>query len=111
MLKSLFVSALVATAAIACAKGGATPAPAASSGNPMMDAATKALADKIGVNQQYVQLAATTAQSMLASGSDEQTAIAGGVDKAAAQASADGKPMTAEQKSGLLDGLKSVIGL
>lgn len=111
MLKSLFVAALLASSAIACAKGGSTPAPAASSsGNPMMDAATKAIADKTGIDQPYVQLAATTAQSMLASGSDQSSAIAGGVNTAADKAEADGKPMSADQKSGLLEGLKGIIG-
>ncbi len=91
-----------------CATAGETAGMMAS--DPMVKSGATALAAKVGINESYVTLAASTAQSLLGQGKDQTAAIKGGVDQAAARASADGKPFTPEQSSGLMQGLSGLLG-
>jgi hypothetical protein len=106
----------------ACASSGS-----AGSGNTAMGAASSqgaaaALASKLGINESYVTTALSAAQAALGGGGaagataaaaptpDQKAAAAqAGVDKASAQAQTDGKPLTDDQKTGLLDGLKGLL--
>ena len=102
---------VLAVALAACggssAGGGGTTTPTAQGGT------SAALATKLGINESYVSAALTAAQGALGTGTktNEEKAAAAqvGVDKASAQADADGKAMTADQKSGLLEGLKAML--
>src|SRR5688500_3539947 len=75
--------------------------------------ASAALATQLGINEAYVSAAVTAAQGALGTGTktpEEKTAAAQvGVDKASAQADAEGKSLTADQKTGLLEGLKGML--
>ena len=106
-LLSVSLLSMALLGGFACAKN--QSAAPASAGNSMMQSGAAALASKLNINQSYVELAASTAQSLMAKGSDEPSAINQGVDEAAAKASADGKPLSTDQRSGLLDGLKNLI--
>ena len=83
--------------------GGSTVAAAAQS------QATAALAQKLGISPALVDLALEKAKSLLGGGTDKTLAAQAGVDAAAAQAEAQGKPLVEEQKTGLLEGLKGLL--
>ena len=91
--------------------GGTTMAAAGGAGG--AQAAAGALASQLGIPENYVSTALNAAQGALGTGpktADTKAAAAQtGVDKAAAQAQSDGKPLTEPQKSGLLDGLKNLL--
>jgi len=98
-------------AASACGGGSAT---SAATGMPMGAGAVAPLAAKLGIPESYVAMALQGAQGALGgvtSATPDQKAAAAqaGVDKATAQAQTDGKPLTAEQQTGLLDGIKGML--
>ncbi len=109
MLRILSVSLAVALGAFACAKNQGTSAPA-SAGDAMMDSGAAALASKLNINKTYVEVAASTAKSLLAQGSDQPSAISQGVEQASAKATSDGTPLSAEQRGGLMEGLGGLLG-
>jgi phage protein D len=74
-----------------------------------MSAGAGALASKVGVDQKYVDLGLSAAKSALGSGASSTQAAQQGADKAAAQAQADGKPMSDTQKSSLATGLTDLL--
>jgi hypothetical protein len=69
-----------------------------------------ALAGKVGVNESYVTMALSTAQSLMGQGKDQATAAKAGVDQAASKATADGKAMSSDQQASLLSGLTGLLG-
>jgi hypothetical protein len=113
MLRTIRIAAM-AIALAACGggaksgEGAATPA-AGMTG----EAGAAALAAQLGIPEAYVATALTAAQSALGMGeqtADSKAAAAqAGVDKAAAQAESEGKPLAEEQKTGLLEGLKGLL--
>jgi hypothetical protein len=74
-----------------------------------VSAGAGALASKVGVDAKYVDMALSAAKSALGSGATTTQAAQQGVDKAAAQAQADGKPMSDTQKSSLVTGLADLL--
>jgi hypothetical protein len=86
------------------AAGGATTPTAIAT-----NSATTALASKLGLSPALVEKALAAAKSALGTVNNKQAAAQVGVDTAAADAEAAGKPLVAEQKSGLLEGLKSLV--
>jgi hypothetical protein len=107
MFRQMTLAGVLAVSALNCA----TPAAAttATSSDPLMGAAS-ALASKIGVDPMYVSLAVTGAQALMGQGKDVPAAAKEGAAQAAAKATADGKPFTTDQSSGLLSGLTGMLG-
>src|SRR5215470_15911929 len=108
-LKALFLA--VPLAAFACATAGTGGAGTTPSGedNP----AVTAIAGDLGVDTKYVGMALSAAQGALNGGGGQSAApevrnaaAKQGVDKAAAAAQADGKPLSDAQKRGLMDSVK-----
>jgi hypothetical protein len=106
---ALFALALGAAACSGAAQsssGGSTTGGAQSG-------AVAAAAAQLGVNEKYVTMAVDAAQSAFGTGpktaDDKATAAQAGVDKAAAQAQTDGTPLTADQKTGLVDTIKNLL--
>ena len=115
ILGTLTLSAVLAAG---CASSGGSKSTAANlassvAGSDVTKAAIAALAAKVGIGENYVGLALSAAQGLLGSGTktaeEKATAAQGGVDKAAAQATSDGKAFTEEQKTGLFEGLKGLL--
>ena len=109
---------IIRTAALALALGAAACAGAAGSGGGATTAgaqggAATAIAAKLGVDEKYVGMAVDAAQSAFGSSAktadDKGTAAQAGVDKAATQAQTDGKPLTDDQKTGLVDAVKGIL--
>lgn len=117
MIRSIALALALALSLSACAassKGagtGPTTSSASTGGNP----AAATLATTLGIDEKYVSVALGAAQAALggnaATATPEQksTAAQTGVDTAAAQAAADGKPIADQQKNALLEGLKGLL--
>lgn len=99
--------------ASACGAAGGSSAGGSTMQAAATNQATAALAQKLGISPALVELALAKARSLLSGGAspaaDKGSAALAGVEAAAAQAQADGKPLAEEQKSGLLDGLKNLL--
>ena len=102
-----FLSAALGLATACGSSGGA--ASGGSTTSALASEATAMLASKLGISKALVDLGLSKAKSMFSGGADKATSAKAGVDAAAAQAEADGKPLVEEQKSGLLDGLKNLL--
>jgi hypothetical protein len=109
-MSRLFTAVFIVAVAVftSCATAGETAGMMA--GDPLVKTGVTALASKVGINESYVTMASTAAQSLLGQGKDKTAAIKGGVDQAAAKASADGKAFTPEQTTGLMQGLSGLLG-
>jgi len=112
-MRNCLLIVILALAAAGCAtSGGAGGGQSTMSGDASKGAAT-AIAAKLGISESYVTTALEAAQSALGGGQktadDKATAAQAGVDKAAAQAQTDGKPLTDDQKTGLLDSIKGLL--
>ena len=100
----VWVSLSVAACGGASATGGSQAAATVSP--------TAAVAAKLGISETYVTGAVDAAKAALGAGTkpEEKAAAAQvGVDKASAQAQTDGKPLTDEQKTGLVESLKGLL--
>ena len=110
-LKACVLTGVLGLAACGSSSGAAAGGSTASS--MAAGQASSALAAKLGIPPFLVEKALSTAKSMLAGGSagagDKARAAQAGVDAAAAQAESEGKPLVAEQKSGLLEGMKNML--
>jgi hypothetical protein len=108
----LLIAFVLSTATFGCATTGGASTGAAV-GTEEGKALIGALASKLGINQSYVSTALSTAQGQLGGGPKtaeaKSSAAQQGVDKVAAQAQTDGKALTDEQKTGLLDGIKELL--
>lgn len=106
----------------ACASSGGAGAGSSAMGAASSQGAVSALASKLGISESYVTTALSAAQAALGGGgaagataaaaptADQKASAAqAGVDKAATQAQTDGKPLTDDQKTGLLEGLKGML--
>lgn len=113
MIRALHIIVIgLALAACGAKSGEGTTTPAA--GMTGGSAPAAALAAQLGINETYVTAAMNAAQSALGSAPEKTPeakaqAAQAGVDSAAAQAQADGKPLAEEQKTGLLEGLKGLL--
>ena len=114
MIRALHI-VVIGLALSACgAKSGEGSSTTPAAGMTGASAPAAALAAQLGINEAYVTAAWNAAQSALGT-SPEKTpeakaqAAQAGVDSAATQAQADGKPLAEEQKSGLLEGLKGLL--
>jgi len=112
VMRVLFLAvALSATACATSGTGGTATTP--SSGE---HPAVAAIAGKLGVDPKYVRIALSAAQGALNGGGGQaaapevrDAAAKHGVDQAAAAAQTDGKPLSDDQKSGLLDSVKGLL--
>jgi len=95
--------------AAACGSSGGSSAGGSTMSSMATNQATAALASKLGIPAPLVDMALSRAQSMFSGGSSKTNAAQAGVEAAAAQAESQGKPLLAEQKSGLLEGLTNLI--
>jgi len=122
MLRLLRIGFLGISLAACASSGGAGAGGSSAMGGASSQAAVSALASKLGISEGYVSTALSAAQAALGGGgaaaatavappTAEQKAAAAqtGVDKAATQAQTDGKPLTDDQKTGLLEGLKGML--
>jgi hypothetical protein len=117
----VFATGLAAcgTSSTAGGGGGTTPAttttaPATSAADPAQAGAV-ALGAQLGISETVVTAGLGAARAALGTSEAPKTdaekaaAAQAGVDKAAVQAEAEGKPLAEEQKTGLLEGLKSLL--
>lgn len=106
---ALFALALGAAACSGAAQSAGGPAAGAGA----QAGAATAVAAKLGVDEKYVTMAVDAAQSAFGTSQktadDKASAAQAGVDKAAAQAQTDGKPLTDDQKTGLVDAVKGLL--
>jgi type IV pilus biogenesis protein CpaD/CtpE len=108
----LFFAVALSVAACATSGTGGTGTTPASGENPVV----AAIAGKLGIDPKYVGMALSAAQGALNGGGGQaaapevrDTAAKQGVNQAAAAAQADGKPLSDDQKSGLLDSVKGLL--
>jgi hypothetical protein len=110
------LSLVLATALAACGSsstagsGATTTAGTAATADP----ASAAIAAQLGVSENVVAAGLAAARAALGTGgektdADKTAAAQVGVEKASAQAEAEGKPLAEEQKTTLLEGLKSLL--
>jgi hypothetical protein len=112
ILRSLALSFALVLSAAAC--GSSSKAGAGQTTTSAANAGVTALAAKIGVSESVVSGALDAAKKALGAGenktdAEKAAAAQAGVDKAQADATAAGKPLTDDQKSGLLEGLKGML--
>jgi len=112
-LSKTFVVSIVLGLAACGSSTGAGPGAATTPASVATQSATAALASRLGISPALVETALSAAKGALGSGAqnaEQKTAAAHvGVNTAANQAQAAGTPLVAEQKSGLLEGLKNML--
>lgn len=111
-MKVVFFAVALSVVACATSGTGGTGTKSSSGDNP----AVEAIAGNLGIDAKYVGIALSAAQGALNGGGGQaaapevrEAAAKQGVDQAAAAAQADGKPLSDDQKSGLLDSVKGLL--
>ncbi len=110
MNRSLIVLGMLALS-VGCAGAQNQPAAAAPTQAPAGLSSTllAGVASKLNINPTYVEIAATTAQSLVGQGTAPADAAARGTEQAALRASGDGTPLTPLQTGGLTEELTSLL--